>query len=176
MDDLENVAVFGEKGIYNLKDIAEIHDTFKDVTQYARVNGQDSIGISIQKASQANAVEVAEKVREVFIDIEREFGKSIQISTISDRSVFIRLAMDTVTSSAVYGGLLAILILFVFLRSVKPTLIISFAIPISIITTFIFMYLSKMTLNLLSMGGLALGIGMLVDNAIVVLENIYRLG
>jgi HAE1 family hydrophobic/amphiphilic exporter-1 len=175
LDDLENVAVFGEKGIYYLKDIAEIHDTFKDVTQYARVNGQDSIGISIQKASQANAVEVAEKVREVFIDIEREFGKSIQISTISDRSVFIRLAMDTVTSSAVYGGLLAILILFVFLRSVKPTLIISFAIPISIITTFIFMYLSKMTLNLLSMGGLALGIGMLVDNAIVVLENIYRL-
>ena len=63
MDDLENVAVFGEKGIYYLKDIAEIHDTFKDVTQYARVNGQDSIGISIQKASQANAVEVAEKVR-----------------------------------------------------------------------------------------------------------------
>ena len=91
---------------------------------------------------------------EVFIDIEREFGKSIQISTISDRSVFIRLAMDTVTSSAVYGGLFCHPDIVRLLRSVKPTLIISFAIPISIITTFIFMYLSKMTLNLLSMGGL----------------------
>lgn len=174
LQDLETVAVAGKQGLYYLQDVAEIRDTFKDVTQYTRVNGRDSIGISIQKSSQANAVEVAEKAREALADISRELGEDITISTISDQAAFIRLAVDTVTSSAVYGGILAVLVLYVFLRSIKSTLIIGLSIPISIITTFVLIYFAKMTLNLLSLGGLALGIGMLVDNAIVVLENIYR--
>lgn len=158
----------------HLSDVAEVRDGVKDATHMSRVNGEPGLTIMIYKQSTANTVQVARDVKQALEELKAGVPADFQIGTMLDQSMFIEQSISGVTHKIFYGGALAMLVMLVFLRNVRSTLIISTAIPISIIFTFVLLYFNDMTLNLLSMGGLALGIGLIVDDAIVVLENIYR--
>jgi HAE1 family hydrophobic/amphiphilic exporter-1 len=160
-------------GVIKLQDIADIQDTFKEASTVMTANGKHSIDLSVRKESTANSVQVARRINAELERIEQDY-KGIEIKTIVDTSTFIQKTIDNVTGMAVSGGLLAIGVLYLFLRNFRTTLIIGVAIPISIIATFTLIYFNGLTLNMVSLGGLALGVGMLVDNSIVVLENIFR--
>ncbi|MGF7058897.1 efflux RND transporter permease subunit [Brassicibacter mesophilus] len=160
-------------GVIRLSDIAEVNIEYKDISTISRTNGSNSINISIQKQSGTNTVEVANLVNEEINKLKEE-NSNIEMETVLDQSEYIKLSIDNVVKNAIIGALLAIGILYLFLRNLRTTFIIGTSIPVSIIATFILLYFSDITLNLMTLGGLALGIGMLVDNAIVVLENIYR--
>ncbi|AHM55664.1 nodulation protein NolG [Peptoclostridium acidaminophilum DSM 3953] len=160
-------------GVVRLSDIASVKLGYKEQTSLSRLNGKNSIGISITKQSVANTVNVAKNVLEELSRVTEDHPE-IEFVVGSDQSEFINKSIDNVTSNAVAGGLLAVVVLFLFLRNIRSTFIVGIAIPISIISTFALMYFTGLTINLISLGGLALGIGMLVDNSIVVLENVYR--
>lgn len=160
-------------GIVYLYDLAEITDGLKSQSTYTRMNQENSVGVSIQKQTTANTVAVVNLVKDEIEQIKKD-NPEVDIQLVFDQGQFVELAISNVSTNAVMGALLAVLILFIFLRNLRTTLIIGIAIPVSIITTFILMYLADTTLNLISMGGLALGVGMMVDNSIVVLENIFR--
>ena len=157
-----------------LKEIANVEDSFEEVRQLVRVNGKPGMRLAINKQSGTNTVEVAAKVLEEIKKINQEIPQ-LKIIPIIDTSNYIRQSINNLSSSVIYGGMLAVFVLLFFLRHLLSTVIISIAIPISIIATFILIYFGKFTLNMMSLGGLALGAGMLVDNSIVVLENIHRI-
>ncbi len=172
--DIENVPItIGGGGIIYLRDVAVIEDTYSEAATHARINGMESISISINKESDANTVEVVEEIEKTMKGIVQQ-NPHFSYNMTMEQASYIKNAISSVTSSAITGGILAVLILILFLASIKSSLVIGIAMPISIITTFIGMYFSGMTLNVVSLGGLALGVGMLVDNAVVVLENIFR--
>jgi HAE1 family hydrophobic/amphiphilic exporter-1 len=156
-----------------VRDVALVVDGYEDVTNLAEVNGRPVVRLDIQKQSGANTVEVAARIRDQVdrINAERD---DVTLTIDSDQSTFIQQSISNVQSSAMWGGLLAIFILYVFLRSGSTTAIIALSIPISITATFGLLFFSGLTLNQMTFGGLALGIGMIVDNAIVVIENIVR--
>ena len=156
-----------------LRDIAEVKDSFEEVRQFIRLDGQPAIRMSVRKQSGANTVTVANAVQEELARVRRDFP-DLRITSIFDQSEYIEESIANVRSSAIYGSVLAILVLFLFLRNVRSTVIIGVSIPIAVVATFALMYYYGFTLNTMSFGGLALGVGMLVDNAIVVLENIFR--
>lgn len=160
-------------GVIKLSDVADVSDTFKEATAVVTMDGKDSIYLSIRKESTGNSVQVARRINAELERIKSQYD-DIDIKTIVDMSVFIQKTIDNVTKMAIMGGLLAVAVLYLFLRNFRTTLIIGVAIPISIIATFTLMYFNGLTLNMVSLGGLALGVGMLVDNSIVVLENIFR--
>jgi len=157
-----------------LKEIASIDDTHQRITRVSRINEIPGTRISINKQSGKNTVAVADAVLAELEKIKLEFPQFQFIPT-SNSSEYIKNAISNVSSAALWGGILAVIVLLVFLTSFRSTLVIATAIPISIIATFALIYFGRFTLNIMTLGGLALGIGMLVDNAIVVLENIYRL-
>lgn len=157
-----------------LKDIAEVKLGAKDRTSISRINGQEAIEINLYREGDANTVQVADTVLKHLKTIQEALPAGYEIELLSDQSDFIRQAIASVQGNAVSGGLLAMLIILLFLRQIKPTLIISISIPISVIATFFLMYSAGLSLNIMSLGGVALAIGLLVDNAIVVLENISR--
>jgi len=154
-------------------DIATVEDSWEEERQFIRVNGRAAIRMAVNKQSGANTVAVAEAVRAEVERINRDIPQLTILPAI-DTSEYIKRSINSVGNSALMGGLLAILMLFLFLRNVSSTLIIGTAIPISVIATFGLMYFGGFTLNIITFGALALGIGMIVDSAIVVLENIYR--
>ena len=156
-----------------IRDVADVEDSWEEIRQIVRINGRPGLRISVSKQSGANTVTVADGVRAEIDRINRDIPQ-LQLAPLRDSSTYIRRSISNTGLTLLFGGILAILILFLFLRNVSSTLIISTAIPISIIATFALMYFGRFTLNIITFGGLALGIGMLVDNAIVVLENIYR--
>lgn len=160
-------------GIINLRDVAEVNLTNKEVSTISRTNGENSINISIQKQSGMNTVRVADVINRELELLKAEIP-NVNLETVLDQSVYIKLSIGNVFKSAVIGALLAVAILYLFLRNLRTTFIIGTSIPVSIIATFILLYFNNITLNLMTLGGLALGVGMLVDNAIVVLENIFR--
>ena len=157
-----------------VRDVAEVHDGFEDIQRLAELRGMPVIRLWIQKQSGANTVTVARSIREEVdrINAERE---DLRMTVISDQSTFIQNSIDNVRRSAFWGGLLAVLVLYLFLRNGSSTFVIALAIPISVIATFGVLYFGGLTLNQMTFGGLALGIGLMVDNSIVVLENIVRL-
>ncbi len=157
-----------------LNDIATVEFVSANAQQYAKVNGQDSITVSLQKGSGFATTEVTRAVNEALEILEAD-NADINITMLLDQGEFIDQSTGTVLNNLILGGILAILILFVFLRNVRVTFIVGIAIPISLMFAIILIYLSGITLNIVSLGGLALGIGMLVDNSIVVIENIFRL-
>jgi HAE1 family hydrophobic/amphiphilic exporter-1 len=157
-----------------LRDIADVFEGFRDETSTVYVNGQPAIMMSVQKQSGKNSVQTARDLRDRLTRMTRELPQDIKITELYNTTDQIENSLNQVTSTAYSGGLLAILILFIFLRSIKPTLIIGISIPVSIIVTMMLMYFAGLTLNLMTMAGLVLGIGMLVDNSIVILDNIYR--
>ncbi|MFW5718917.1 MAG: efflux RND transporter permease subunit [Halanaerobium sp.] len=174
LEDIRNINIpIGESGKLKLSEIAAVDDSFADPVTISRSNQKDSVGLYIQKQTDANTVEVANRVRTKMEEIKEDYN-SLNIFLGMDQSEFIQNSIDNVSQNAVLGGILAVIILFIFLRNIRSTIIIATAIPVSIIATFVLMYFADINLNIISLGGLALGVGMLVDNAIVVLENIYR--
>jgi HAE1 family hydrophobic/amphiphilic exporter-1 len=157
-----------------LREIALVEDSWQRVTRIVRVNGVPGIRLSVNKQSGKNTVEVARGALAEIKRINRDIPQ-IKIIPIIDTSDYIRRSIANVGSAAVYGGILAVFVLLFFLRNVRSTVVIATAIPVSIIATFALLYFGNFTLNIMTLGGLALGIGMLVDNAIVVLENIFRM-
>lgn len=157
-----------------LRDVAKIKDDFKEKTSSVTVNGKEALLITVQRESQANTVQTAKRVKKALAELEEELPQGVKINSIYDASIFIQRSINNVERAALEGGLLAIIIILLFLRNFSSTIIISTAIPISVIATFILLYFGKMSLNIATLGGLALGIGRLVDDSIVVLENIFR--
>ncbi len=174
LDEIRNTVVAMRGGSpVRVGDIASVEDSWEEVRQIVRIDGRPGLRVSVSKQSGANTVAVAEGVRAEIARINRDIPQ-LELTPLMDSSTYIERSIGNTGLTLLLGGALAILILFLFLRNVSSTLIISTAIPISIIATFALMYFGGFTLNIITFGGLALGIGMLVDNAIVVLENIYR--
>ncbi|MFA5388485.1 MAG: efflux RND transporter permease subunit [Candidatus Omnitrophota bacterium] len=155
-----------------LKDIAEVKDTFQERTSISRFNGKENISVAILKQAGSNTLQVADNIKKRLIDIKKDLPAGIDVNVVYDQSIFIRKSIRDVGDAAWQGGFLAFLVLWLFLKKLKPALIVALSIPISIMITFTLMYFSGISLNMLSLGGLALGIGMLVDAGIVVIENI----
>lgn len=174
LEDIRNVVASTRNGVpVYLRDVATIEDSHEEVRQLTSVNGDPAVRLFVYKQSGSNTVEVSDAVWKEVDRIHQDFP-GVKITSTSDTATFIRSAINNVKSSAITGAALAVLILIVFLRSLSATMIIGIAIPISVIATFSLMYFWGFTLNTISFGGLALGVGMLVDNAIVVLENVFR--
>lgn len=174
VEEISNLSVpTAAGGMVLLKDLADINLVQKEKSSESYINGKLSLSLSIQKQSNANTVMVCRNIRNVIRNLQREYGQ-LHFSILYDSSSYIDTALQAVKDSVIQGGILAVLILYLFLRNVRATLIIGISMPVSIMTTFVLMYFFGINLNLISLSGLALGIGMLVDNSIVVLENIYR--
>ncbi|MDH3600232.1 MAG: efflux RND transporter permease subunit [Candidatus Tectomicrobia bacterium] len=160
-----------------LRDVADVRQGQKDRRLITRLNGAETVELALFKRVDGNTVRVAEGVRQRLQALQAtldELPDAVRLQVISDQSTFIRDAIREVLKTAWLGGILAMLVLYLFLHNVRSTLIIGSAIPVSVIGSFFLMYLLDISLNILSLGGLALGIGMLVDNAIVVLESVER--
>lgn len=174
IDDIRNTIIpLPTGGTVYLKDLAEINLKYREQNDLAKTNGEKSIIVSVQKQAGTNTVKIADAVNAELAKLKDEFSE-INIEKIYDTSDYIKESIGTVYNNALKGALLAVLVLFLFLRNLRTTFIIGTAIPVSIIATFNMFYFGGVTINLMTLGGLALGIGMLVDNSIVVLENIYR--
>ena len=184
IDDIKNIIVTfstdssqvnnTEKVPVFLKDVANVKQIDKEPDNIVRVNQQRCLGLYIYKETKYNTVEVVNTLNKALEDIMNSLP-GYQFTIVDNQGTFIKAAIDEVKQSALFGIILAVFILYVFLRRIGSTLVISIAMPISIIATFNLMYFNGLTLNIMTLGGLALGAGMLVDNAIVVLENIFRL-
>ena len=178
LEELENLLLvdMGIDGVepIHLKDVADV--SIKDNSQdsYVRVNGNPSISLSIQKSSTASTSAVSDLVNEEVAQIMEE-DSNVHVTQLMDQGMFIDMVVSSVLNNMVYGGIIALAVLVFFLKDIKPTLIIGFAIPLSVLFAIVLMYFSGVNLNVMSLSGLALAVGMLVDNSIVVIENIYRL-
>jgi HAE1 family hydrophobic/amphiphilic exporter-1 len=157
-----------------LADVATVTWGAKEREEITRVDGRESVEIAVYKEGDANTVAVAEAVAEALEWLGEELPEGMELTVLFDQSRFIRQSIDEVQGALWIGGGLAILVLYLFLRSIRPTLIIATSIPLSILFTFMLMYRLDVSLNIMSLGGLTLGIGMLVDASIVVLESIHR--
>lgn len=156
-----------------LRDIADVYEGYKDQTSLSFFNGEPCVMLILQKQSGKNSVAAVKKVRKQIVKIEKALPADVKITETMNTTDDIEKTIQAVVSSVIQGTLLAIIVLFVFLRSIKSTLIIGLSIPISLIITLALMYFRGMTLNMISLAGLLIGVGMLVDNSIVILENIY---
>lgn len=157
-----------------LSDIASIEDSFKKVNSYTFVNGKPSLSIDIMKASGANTVQVARSVNREVEDLNKTLPSGVKIDTVVDNAEFIQQSIYNVVEHGLLGGLIAVVVLYLFLRNIRSTLVVALVIPISIVATFTMMYFGGQSINILTMGGLVLGLGSLVDFSVVVLESIYR--
>lgn len=167
------VTTINGKPVY-LRDIATVHHGYKERQAIIRFEGREAVEISIYKEGDANTVTVGREVDQRLEQVRKMLPPGYKLIKVYDQSTFIQDAIDEVVSAALIGGILAIFVLYFFLRNLWMTVIISLSIPVSVIATFNLMYGTDLTLNIMSLGGIALGIGMLVDNSIVVLENISR--
>ena len=168
----EVVVGAGEAGSVKLSQVAEIYEGFAEEDQVSRLDGDTTVMLSIQQQPDANTVDVANLVHDQLDQLEQEFGISFMIAM--DQSEYIVDAVQSMGRNAAIGAILAVIVLYLFLGNIRLTSIIAVAIPVSVIGTFTLLYFQGETLNIITIGGLALGVGLMVDNAIVVLENIYR--
>lgn len=174
MEDIESIPIMLPTGgtVY-LRDVADVNDTYKKQESHSRLNNAESVALSIQKQSGANTVQVMDRVNAKLKQIQAD-NPDAQIHSMFDQSDIVKQMVSTVAQNAIIGALLAAIIMFLFLQSFRTTVILAVSIPTSVIATFAAMYFTGVTLNIVSLGGLALGVGMLVDNSIVVLENIFK--
>ncbi|HEX2093171.1 MAG TPA: efflux RND transporter permease subunit [Longimicrobiaceae bacterium] len=163
----------GARGEILLRDVARVTDGFRERESVARYNGEEAVGLLVFKGAEANTVRVAEEVERVLAQLRREYPE-VRIEVAMSQAGFIADALANVVQEVVLGGILAFLVLFLFLREVRYPVAVALAIPISLIATFALLQAAGVSLNIMSLGGLALGVGMLMDNSIVVLENIFR--
>ena len=161
-------------GDVRVSDVADVTWIDNSGDAYAKVNGRDGIVLSISKSSTAGTADVSDTCGAAIRQLEQDHD-GLHITSLMDQGDYIDLIVNNVLSNLIMGAVLAIIVLAIFLRSVKPTIVVAFSIPLSVLVAIVLMYFSGVTLNLISLSGLALGIGMLVDNSIVVIENIYRL-
>ncbi len=174
IEDIANVPLMTATGqVINLRDIAEVKDSYSDITSIARLNGSDAISVTVSKESDANTVNVVKGIYKALDDMCRDNPRFTYDMTM-EQGTLIEDSVNSVAQNAISGAILAIIVLLLFLGSLRTSLVIGISMPVSVITTFIGMYFSGMSLNVVSLGGLALGVGMLVDNSVVVLENIFR--
>jgi hydrophobic/amphiphilic exporter-1 (mainly G- bacteria), HAE1 family len=174
INEVRDLVVMTRQGVpVYMKDIAEVKDSTEDFRSFTRINGRPGVRLSITKQSGTNTVQIAEGVRR---EIERINAgvTGMKLTVLNDTSIFIKRAIDSVQEHAMVGGVLVMLIIFLFLRDLRATFIVFTSIPISVIGTFALLYFNGYTLNTMTFGGLALGIGMIVDASIVVLENTFR--
>lgn len=157
-----------------LKDVATVERGMKDRTSYSRFNGLENVTVSVQKQAQANTIQVSREVRKKVADLVQQLPKDIKVDIVYDQSKFIREALDGVKDAAIQGGFLAFLVLLIFLRDFKNSALVVTITPVTVLATYTLMYFMKISLNVISLGGVALGVGMLLDNAVVVIENVYR--
>lgn len=168
-----NTEMDGVDIIY-LEDVADVFMTDNSADIYTNVNGNPGVMLIIQKQTGYSVGDVSDRIKEKFKDLQEE-NENLTLITLMDQGIYIDLVMDSIINNVLVGALLAILILILFLKDIRPTMVVAVSIPISLITAIVCMYFSGVTLNVISLSGLALGVGMLVDNSIVVIENIYRL-
>jgi len=161
-------------GRVRVEDVAEVRRGHKDRQEITRYDGREMVEIAVHREGSANTIAVAEAVREELGKLGEDMSDDLALTVLSDQSTYISEAVDQVWSAAMLGGILAVLVLYFFLRDLPATVIIAVTIPISVVATFVPMFRAGVTLNIMSLGGLALGVGMLVDNSIVVLEAIDR--
>jgi HAE1 family hydrophobic/amphiphilic exporter-1 len=177
-EDLEGIVIDASQGaIVRLADVAKVYKGHKERDLITRIDSREAVEVAVYKEGGTNTVRVSDDVRASLVDLEARLAKldpRLSLVIVTDQARYIRQSVKEVLRTAFYGGLLAILVLYLFLRSWKTTLIISLAIPISVVATFFLMYVFGISLNIMSLGGITLGIGLLVDNAIVVLEAIQR--
>ncbi len=175
IDEIRNIVVMARNGVpVYMRDIADVRDTTEDRRSFMRINGVNGIRMQVTKQSGTNTIQIAEGVKREVERINSGEVDGIRLQILDDQSRFIQRAIGNVQEHAMIGGLLVIGIIYLFLRDFKSTMIICTSIPVSVIGTFALLYFGGYTLNTLTFGGLALGIGMIVDAAIVVLENTYR--
>ena len=174
--DIENLAIATTKegSVVRLKDIAKVKDSYLEPTAFARLNSQPVVSIYVQKESIANTVKISQLINKELKDLKQILDEDIRINPTFNQAEAIQQAVNQVKISLCYGAILATLILLVFLKNVRLVFIIASGIPLSVLLTFSLMFFSKLTLNVMTLSGLALGVGMLVDNAIVVLDNIFK--
>jgi HAE1 family hydrophobic/amphiphilic exporter-1 len=177
-EDLEQVVIDSSGGaVVRVQDLARVYKGHKEREVITRINRQESVEVAVYKEGGTNTVKVSDAVQANLDDLGARLKKvdpALELEVVTDQARYIRQSVTEVLRTALYGGALAIMVLFFFLRSWKTTLIIGLAIPISVVSTFFLMFISGISLNIMSLGGLTLGIGLLVDNAIVVLESIQR--
>lgn len=175
VEEIGDVIISGQNEVtVHLRDIADVRQGFKEREAIIRMNGVEAVEVAIYKEGDANTVSVARAVERRLKRVEDLLPENIKLVKLYDQSVFITQAVNEVIQAGLIGGILAIVILYFFLNNFWATAIISLSIPVSVIATFNLMYGADLTLNIMSLGGIALGIGMLLDNSIVVLENISR--
>jgi HAE1 family hydrophobic/amphiphilic exporter-1 len=174
LDQIGELVVMTRAGVpIYLKDIAEVKDATEDLRSFTRINGNPGVRLRVTKQSGQNTVEIADLVRREVDRINTEIP-GLKLSVLDDSSRFIQRSIASVQEAALLGGVLVVGVIFVFLRNLRSTFIICTSIPVSIIGTFALLYFGDFTLNTMTFGGLALGVGMIVDASIVVLENTYR--
>jgi HAE1 family hydrophobic/amphiphilic exporter-1 len=174
VDDIQRTLIMTPSGPVPLSALAEVRDTHKERDTITRLNRKPTVNISVVKVSEANIVQTAAGIRSAVDELNRELPTGTKLDVVLDRSEFAKESVADVTNNLLLGGLLAVIVVFLFLRSFRSTVIASFALPTSVISAFGLMYFAGFTLNMMSMLALALAIGMLIDDAIVVIENIYR--
>ena len=157
-----------------VKDVAEVEDGFKENASEVRADYGEGVLVWVMKQSDANTVLTSRRIDEAIPDILNRLPQGTKLTKLWDQSDFIMLSINNLSSTAIYAFILAFIVIYIFLRNLRGSIIMGISIPLSVIVTFAVLYASKLTLNIISMAGLALAIGMLVDNSIVVLENIYR--
>ncbi len=176
VDEMKDLILLDMEGIdpIKLSDVADVAVVNNADETYAKINGKPGVMLSIQKQTGYSTGDVSHRVQNKLEELKKEH-KNIKVVNLMDQGVYIDMIVDSVLDNLIYGAILAILILLVFLKSIRPTFVIACSIPISIMAAIVAMYFSGVTLNIISLSGLALGVGMLVDNSIVVIENIYRM-
>lgn len=178
MEELENVVLLdlGLDGLEPIRlcDVAEVEMVDNSGESYSKVNGNPAIMLSIEKQTGYSTGEVTDRVLDKFDALEKE-NEGLRMTVLMNQGVYIDIIVESVLQNMIFGAILAIIVLMVFLKDMKPTMVIACSIPLSVIFAIVLMYFSNISLNIISLSGLALGIGMLVDNSIVVIENIYRL-
>ncbi len=175
VEDFERVIVSSPGGkIVHLSDVADVVDGVKEKVSLSRVNGQPAVGLNILRQSGSNTVRVADAINRQIQSIRKELPADMRITVARDNSTFIRDSVNDVIFNILYGGLLAVIVVYLFLANLRATIISAIALPTSIIASFIIMYALSFTLNIISLLALSLAVGLLIDDAIVVIENIYR--
>ncbi len=157
-----------------IRDVAQVRDDFQEQTNLVRVNGQPAVALAVQKTSGTNTIEVVDNIHKILPRLQKMLPPGVTMLELFDQSIYIRNSIKTLQHEALMGAGLAVLVILVFLRNLRSTLIVSLAIPISVVCAFVLLYFNNLSLNVFTLGGLALGVGRLVDDAIVVLENIFR--
>jgi HAE1 family hydrophobic/amphiphilic exporter-1 len=174
LDDIEQTIIQTEDGkTIHVDDIAVVKDAFKASSSSTLVNGKPSVVLSISKKTDSNTVDVATNIQDKLDEINAQLPGDAKLNVIIDTSEFIQMSIDSVIQNILIGGAISVLVLLLFLKSIRATIVIGVSIPIAVISTFALMYFTGQSLNVLTLGGLALGIGMMVDSSIVILENIY---